>query len=253
MRYMGGKYRQSKKIVELIKQREGTNFKYCEPFAGGMWSATRVIKELQPSKIILSDINKSLILLWRNLISGELTLPETVTDEIYKKYQKQQDMDDPLTAWYGIACSFGGKWYGALARQERGYKDKYNFSAQVNSTMKKVEVLRKTKNLQLFCADYWDVVKNLKGWVIYLDPPYAGEKVHGFCGHFNYSLFFERVKQISKYNNVYFTCFNCPNEFTIIYDWGDTVVRHHAAYENGRQRTENKQGTEKLVIYEGGF
>ena len=62
MRYMGGKFRQSKAICQVLKPYINKNTVYVEPFCGGMWSAARVARELKPKEMILNDINKPLML-----------------------------------------------------------------------------------------------------------------------------------------------------------------------------------------------
>lgn len=228
MWYMGGKHRQSKDIVRVLKDRHGFGFKYCEPFCGSMSSSVKVMKELSPSRIRLSDINRPLIKLWAGLVSGSIDLPRFITDQEYNMYKKTRDMEDPMTAWFGIAVSFGGKWFGGLARHSREKLDRYDFAPQVNSTMKKVEVLRRfAPDIQE--SDYHEATKNLRGWVIYLDPPYEGRtKAH--CFHsFDTEIFWSRVRELSMNNDVYISVFDCPNDFETVHEWGNTVVGHHAA------------------------
>jgi hypothetical protein len=122
MRYMGGKFRQSKAIVQCLRPYFNENTMYVEPFCGGMWSACRVIDELHPKSVILNDINKPLMLLWDKCIKdGVDWLPtdSEVVEREYQNYRLVQDENDPLTAWYGIALSFGGKWFGGVARNSK--------------------------------------------------------------------------------------------------------------------------------------
>ena len=228
MHYMGGKHRQSKDIVRVLKERHGSGFKYCEPFCGSMSSSVRVMKELNPSHTRLSDINKPLMKLWAGLVSGSIKLPRFITDEEYDRHKMIRDMEDPMTAWFGVAVSFGGKWFGGLARHSRGKLDHYDFAPQVNSTMKKVEVLRRF-DPDLRELDYHEATKNLRGWVVYLDPPYAGRtKAHCFES-FDTELFWDRVRKLSVNNDVYVSAFDHPDDFDVVHNWGNTIVGHHAA------------------------
>lgn len=140
MRYMGGKFRQSKAICEVLKPYMTPDTVYVEPFCGGMWSAVRVAEELHPKVMILNDINKPLMLLWeRCLDEGCDWLPvdaEQVERE-YLKYKATQDENDPLTAWYGIALSFGGKWFGGVARYTKGQQET-TYEAERKSMYKKL-------------------------------------------------------------------------------------------------------------------
>ena len=246
MRFMGGKFRQSKQIAKIIGERHGKGFHYCEPFAGGMWSATRVIKELNPTQVLLSDINRPLVLLWQGLIDGSITLPTYCTQETHAKYKETQDPDDPLTAWYGIACSFGGMWYGTFARRERG-DTIYDCTPDIKSTMKKIAILRQAHNLELNCQDYWDQTKDLQDWVIYLDPPYDNSmKVHGFSGSFDYPLFYDRARFLGQYNDVYITCFDAPENTVTLFEWGNTTTTVSSSKGQSGYR-HKKKVNEKLI------
>lgn len=250
MRYMGGKFRQSKEIARIIGRDNGTGFRYFEPFCGGMWSACRVIQELQPVEVVLSDISEPLICMWRGLINGEVELPRYVTDMEYAEYKRNKDPKNPMTAWFGHGVSFGGKWFGGMARQDKtkGRQEVYDFSPQVSSTMKQVEILKKG-NPTLRLSSYEDLVFLPKGWVIYCDPPYEDStKAHNYTGTFDHEKFWEDMRIISKDNSVYISCFKCPGDFEVLHDWGDTIVRHN----NGNSEMKGKI-TEKLVKFKEGI
>lgn len=54
MQYMGGKFRQSKAIVEVLRPYVTTDTIYVEPFCGGLNSAARIAKDLKPKKWYLT-------------------------------------------------------------------------------------------------------------------------------------------------------------------------------------------------------
>lgn len=238
---MGGKFRQSKAIVKCLRPVVNSETVYVEPFCGGMWSATRVIRDLHPKVSILNDINKPLMLLWDKCIKeGVDWLPtdaQTIEDN-YQKYKREQNMDNPLTAWYGIALSFGGKWFGGVARQSRDDRT-HGYLGQKKSTHSKVSILQ-SSNVITYNLDYRQL-QIPDGSVVYCDPPYEGRtKAHNFQG-FDYPEFWQWVRDLSKRCFVLTSCFECPDDFRPIYEWGDTVVRHHAS--------KGTDGTnEKLVI-----
>lgn len=244
MRYMGGKFRQSKAIVEVLRPFFNENTVYVEPFCGGMWSATRVIKELRPKESILNDVNKPLMLLWDKCIKDGtdwLPVDQQIVEDEYQKYRKTQDDGDPLTAWYGIALSFGGKWFGGVARNSKD-DHTYGYIPERKSMYKKVEVLQKSR-VSLHTGGYFNLCIP-DGAVVYCDPPYEGRtKAHHF-GEFDYEAFWQWVRELSKRCVVFTSCFDCPSDFETVHSWGDTVVRHHAS--------KGSDGTcEKLVVWEG--
>lgn len=226
MRYMGGKFRQSKAIVEVLRPYIDPNTVYVEPFCGGMWSAARVAKELKPGLVILNDINRPLMLLWEKCLrEGCDWLPvdaEQVERE-YPKYRTTQDENDPLTAWYGIALSFGGKWFGGVARHTKGQQET-TYEAERKSMYKKIDSLRMVQT-ELHTGSY-NELEIPNNAVVYLDPPYEGRtKAHHF-DKFDYTEFWQWVRELSKRCTVFTSCFDCLEDFETVYEWGDTVVRH---------------------------
>lgn len=223
MRYMGGKFRQSKAIVQCLRPYINSNTVYVEPFCGAMWSACRVINELHPNQVILGDVCKPLILLWNKCIRDGVDWLPYKLDEIernYPVYNKTRNDDDPLTAWYGSALSFGGKWFAGVARS----KNRQSELHQIKRMQEKCDALNST-NTSIICCNY----NNLSipdSSVVYCDPPYEGRtKAHNF-NKFDYNQFWEWVRQLSKRCVVFTSCFDCPDDFDVVYSWGDTVVRH---------------------------
>ena len=226
MRYMGGKFRQSKAIVEVLRPYVTSDTVYVEPFCGGMWSATRVARELHPKEMVLNDINKPLMLLWEKCLEEGcdwLPVDAELIEREYPKYRTTQDENDPLTAWYGIALSFGGKWFGGVARHTKGQRET-TYEAERKSMYKKIDSLRKVET-ELHTGHYKDLEIPNEA-VVYLDPPYEGRtKAHHF-NSFNYDEFWQWVRELSKRCIVFTSCFDCPSDFKTVHEWGDTVVRH---------------------------
>lgn len=244
MRYMGGKFRQSKAIVQCLKPYFNDNTVYVEPFCGGMWSACRVIDELHPKSVILNDINKPLMLLWDKCIKdGVDWLPtdSEIVEREYQNYRLTQDENDPLTAWYGAALSFGGKWFAGVARGHKSDGTRYVNGTSIECMNKKINSLRCVANIKLSVGSY----KNLNipdSAVVYCDPPYAGRtKAHHFDS-WDDNAFWRWVRDLSSRCVVFVSCFDCPPDFEIVHSWGDTVVRH--------LNSKGSDGTcEKLVKY----
>lgn len=243
MRYMGGKFRQSKAICQILKPYTTSETVYVEPFCGGMWSAARVARELHPGRMILNDINKPLILLWEKCLeNGCDWLPQYPTLEEYNKYKQEQSEDDPLTAYYGFGFSFGGAYYTSYIKPGTSHN-----GDQVKSIQRKINALQ-TVHTELHTGSY----KGLEipdGAVVYLDPPYEGRtKAHHF-DKFDYNEFWQWVRELSMRCVVFTSCFDCPVDFETVYEWGDTVHR----YTNGKRETGYTDGTnERLVKYNEG-
>lgn len=176
--------------------------------------------------MILSDINKPLMLLWEKCLEDGcdwLPVDAEQVEREYPKYKNMHDENDPLTAWYGIALSFGGKWFGGVARHAKG-KQETTYEAERKSMHKKIDSLRTVK-IELRTGSYKDLVIPNDA-VVYLDPPYEGRtKAHHF-NEFDYNEFWQWVRDLSKRCTVFTSCFDCPTDFETVYEWGDTIVRH---------------------------
>ena len=226
---MGGKYRQSRAIVECLRPYAEDGFTYAEPFCGGMWSAARVCRDLRPGRVILSDINKSLMLLWDRVLREGTdwlpTDPQEIEDN-YQHYRRERSEDDPLTAWYGIACSFGGKWFAGLCRDYRSrVRPNNRYEESRNSTARKAGALRPYRP-ELSYGEYRGLFIP-DGAVVYCDPPYEGRtKGHRF-DTFDYGEFWQWVRDLSARCTVFTSCFDAPDDFRDVYRWGDTVTRHY--------------------------
>lgn len=147
MRYMGGKHYQSRQIVDYLKSKFGNEeFEYYEPFCGACSVAVRVCKEMNPTKVTLTDANRSLILLWDKCMRcgvGWLPTDVDVVAAERLKYKRNQDMNDPLTTWYGICCSWYGRWFGPLdIRREVGGKEYNPYESQTRAIQKNYRFYR---------------------------------------------------------------------------------------------------------------
>lgn len=240
MRYMGGNCRQSRGIVECIRPYAEDGFTYVEPFCGGMWSAARVCGDLHPGRVILNDVNRPLMLLWRRVLDDGVNWLPTDMNEIeanYQYYKHDAPDDDPLKAWYGIACSFGGKWFGGVARS----KGKTDFKPQARSTARKADALRSC-HPELSCGSYKEL-SIPDGSVVYCDPPYQGRTKAHYFESFDYDGFWGWVRDLSTRCTVFTSCFEFPEDFREVYRWGDTVVRHNHGH--------GPDGTcERMVVYD---
>ena len=115
MRYLGGKSRIAKPILEVIlanaTERTGV---YWEPFIGGGGMASKAAKHF--NRCIYSDQDEDLMLMWEALATG-WEPPEQVSEEEYKALRHAEP--SALRGFVGYGCSFGGKWFGGYARSKK--------------------------------------------------------------------------------------------------------------------------------------
>lgn len=113
MQYVGSKNRISKEVAPIIQSYITKDTKgYLEPFVGG----ANMIDKIQCNNKIGCDIHEELIELLNYAQHNEL--PETVSEDTYKKVKNNKDKYEK---WYvglvGFCASFGAKYFGGYARR----------------------------------------------------------------------------------------------------------------------------------------
>lgn len=91
------------------------------------------------------------------------------------------------------------------------------------------------------CRDYREFT-DLKGCVVYCDPPYKGVKRYGNARQFDYNEFWQVMREWSRNNIVIISELSAPDDFVTI--WEKEVDRSIKAKEHFR-------ATEKLFMLRG--
>lgn len=240
MQYLGGKYRQGKKIAGIVEKLIEPQQAYFESFCGALSLALAVSKRVN-NLLILSDKNEALITMWQYAIDG-YDFPNKVSENLWRKYKENQNPKDPLTAFIGCGCSFAGWWFESYARRHKGNVNRNYAKTAKESIEKKIKQLKKT-NYFIACKDYREY-KDIKGQFFYLDPPYKGRKQNRKMEKLNYEEFWNFVRELSKNNCVIVSEFEVPEDFTVLYSFGDTVARHY----NHKDKIYN-YGNEVIVMW----
>lgn len=222
MNYLGGKFRQGKKIAEVIRRTLRSDQWYVEPFCGALGVASRVAH----SKMLLSDISQPLITMWKHFQNPKVVLPDVVTNAEYDHIKRIRDPHDWRTAYYGFGMSFGGKYFGGYARESSG-KTNYSANLKRSTDLKRSTIIG--GDVRFECCSY-DQLDIPNGSVIYCDPPYYGRtKGHDF-DEFDHTRFWDWTRtKVGEGHVVIVTEFTVPNDFCIVHSFGDTVVRHHSS------------------------
>ena len=233
MRYMGGKIRQSKVIVRELAKRYTNESMYIEPFCGAMGVAEKAVPALSAlgvSNFMFCDASESLIRMWQAVVYEGWQPPASMSIDRYNEIKSIKDPQDPITAYAGFGMSFGGKWFGGLARSGSDTARVQN--NQRCATLRKAEALRNAGPV-IQRRDYQSI--DAQNCLIYLDPPYANRtKAHDY-GIFSHDNFWDWAEKLALNNNVLVTSFTAPDNWVKVHDWGDTVVRHHSS--KGRDGT----------------
>lgn len=247
MKYMGSKSRIAKYIAPIIQRYiDDTNCKcYLEPFVGG----ANVIDKIKCNTKIGSDKNRYLIALLQRAQANE-PLYDSVPKELYDEARTAFNNGDDTSFFdwemgnIGFLASYNGRWFdGGYAKS--GYeKTKNGERLRDYYREAKDNLLSQAPNLKdikFSCKDYtyYNGV-DLKGFVIYCDPPYQNTKQYANATKFNYNEFWQTMKDWSKNNIVLISEQNAPDDFECI--WEQEVSRSIKA--NNKSKS-----TEKLFVY----
>lgn len=203
MQYLGGKSRTYKEICAFLESIRKPNQPFVEPFCGACW-----VTQGMSNPRYASDANEALITMYKALQNG-WTPPSDVSEEYYTNLKTKQDVKDPLTAFVGFGCSFGGKWFGGYARGTEGR----NYAANAhNSLMKKKDSLHDVKFKH---QSYKDI--NVNNCLIYCDPPYANTTGYGAVGEFNSAEFWSTMRDWCETNTVVVSEYTAPEDFVCVW------------------------------------
>lgn len=231
MKYVGGKNRIAKEIIEKI----GGGTTLVSLFCGGCAVEGRITTF---DNLIINDKHPYLMAMWQGLYDGTFDPPENVSEEEYKWIRAHLDENPALSGFVGFGCSFAGKWWGGYARNKKGE----NFAKETrNSTLKAIENMTNRSSLTLLCGDYKDV-ELPHGSVIYADPPYEGTM--GYKGvAFDSGEFWDYAREVSKEHKMFISEMQAPPDFVAI--WEKDLARYISHKEHGYDKA-----TEKLFLHE---
>lgn len=190
IKWAGGKQGHLKYVRELITQEMLDNGTYIEPFCGGASLAFA----LQPSKMILCDLNAELINTYlvikawpENLIAG-LRDMQALHSKDYFYFVRGLDREPEFTASDSLlrACRFiylNKTCFNGLYRvNSKGY---FNTPIGRSSSGKEIDIVQEDKirnlyhyfnrnSIDFICGDYLAATAKAKsGDVVVLDPPYT--------------------------------------------------------------------------------
>ena len=202
MRYLGGKSRIAKEIVEVMSAEREKGMAWVEPFMG-----SGKIISLVNGRRIGADVNHEMIALFK-AIRGGWRPPADVSREFYCEVKNNQDKySDHLKAFIGIGCGFGGIRWGSYAED----KSLRNYALECHNSLIRLKSL--IQDIELCSCDY----KNLiipKHSLIYCDPPYRNTAGYGF--EFNHDDFNDWCRDRAKEGHYVFVSeYNMPDDFEL--------------------------------------
>lgn len=178
--------------------------------------ACSIESKIKADTKILNDKHEYLIEMFKALQNG-YELPDEITKEQYEYIRNNLDEDKALSGFVGFACSFGGKWFGGYARDDKRGRN-YTQTGK-RGLIKKMAGLQ---NATFISMDYKDVIIP-NGSVVYADPPYANTTAYGSEFKIDYDDFWDYMREISKNNIVFISEEHAPDDFECV--WQKEVVR----------------------------
>lgn len=171
MRYLGGKSRYAKQLIEVMQIPEDAT--YIEPFVGG----ASVISLVKCKRRIANDIHPNLIAMLKAVASGWHP-PSSLSLEEWRalRARARHGEIDPLIGFAGFPCSYGGRWFEGYARTRKGDDSSGVARSAAASLVKQAPLLQ---GIEWHTGSY-DQLDIPFGSVIYCDPPYIGTK--GYSG-----------------------------------------------------------------------
>ena len=210
--YHGGKQlignRIAKKIYEKsIKVEENYYFTikgYCEPFCGmlGVYQhiPTLFSKHSPKIKYKAGDLNASVIAMWKAVQKG--WKPPSSSSE--KEFNRLKNSKNPSKekGYIGHQYSFGGQFF-------KGYAPKYGKTSNSEKARQRViDIGKNLKNVS-FTGGNYTRFSNLRGYVIYCDPPYSGAW-QKYDEKFDTKKFWEWCEDMAVHNIVFISEYSAP-------------------------------------------
>lgn len=246
MQYLGGKSRLAKSIASFLLERLGGRT-FVEPFCG----ALNITAAMEPAGYrVASDLNPYLFTLYKALRGGWQP-PEVVTEETYREVSARRDVGDPMTAFIGYGCSFGGKWWAGYARKTEKRKTRPSYNAPTNfASLARVSLAKKFARCRdvAFAQCAYDRLAVDMRCFVYCDPPYAATEKYDAVEDFDTDHFWAVVREWSRAGViVYVSEFCAPADFRSV--WSITRTKQLSGGVNGIQTTVDK--TEHLFTWAG--
>ena len=221
-RYHGGKHKTGEAIAKQMltlslkeaKKRDIKIIGYCEPFSGMLGVYRHIPQEVEKAKIRpliykAGDTNKSVIMMWQAAQHGWKPSTRLVSQERF--------MEMKFDGKSSRVKGFVGHYYGFIGQYFRPFTPGPNLASRRRASQKISDIARVVKQVE-FSHGSFEQFSNLKGYIIYCDPPYQVQS-HYYTEDgksrpkFNHSEFWDWCRNMSQYNIVLVSEYETPKDF----------------------------------------
>lgn len=198
MQYLGGKSRIAKQLAEVIDRYRRPGQLVWDAFCGGLSMSVALSKN---GPVWSTDACVPLISLYQAVQNG-WDPPTAISLEEYRAAKALPD-SDPMKAFCGFGCSFGGKWFGGWGGPSKHHPTGLAIYTR-NSLM--------THGVPgtLACVDFLAIEPQPTAALLYLDPPYSGTTGYTGALPFDHEQFVERVRGWARHTHVFVSEYAFP-------------------------------------------
>ncbi len=235
MQFTGGKHYLKRKLQAAILGHTTRRGPYFEPFVGGANSFEVLAPHFSSSHA--SDVHEDLILLYKAVASG-WEPPRSIDESTYQSLRRAAP--SALRAFAGFGVSFGGKWFGGYAKDDR--RDGRRPYAE-RSSCNLVRIRNILAAASITCCSY-DHVKPPPDSIVYCDPPYRGTLEYGGVEPFDSDKFWNVAREWAQGGVCVFV-----SEYTAPTGW-HSIMDHNALLHVKRTSSKRERRTERLFVYD---
>lgn len=187
-------------------------------------------------KYFAGDTNESVINMWKDSQKGWKP-PIKTSEKEYNKL-KNSNVENALKGYIGHQYSYGGQFFN-------GYAPKYGKSLDSTRASKNVQNISKNLKNVIFKKGNYTQYSNLKGYIIYCDPPYENSwsnyNKKKSKTNFDITKFWEWCDIMSHDNIVFVSSYMAPKGL-------DCIFSSEHKLTGDDRNIKNKNRVEKLYL-----
>lgn len=223
MTYLGSKVKYAKYICPILQKRiDETGKDFLDVCVGG----ANIIKNIKAPARVGVDNNKYVIALWRALQDPEFEFPSYPTRADWDGCKENPEKyEDWFVGLVSVFCSYNTRGFaGGYISGKEGEKQ---YNGRINTVKKDLPLI---KGVLFYSGDYSDIPLEIAGTsIIYVDPPYKNTKKYDTSKNFDYDRFWNWVRDMSVYTDVYVSEQQAPEDFIPV--WSLKTSRRIAGIE----------------------